>query len=229
MPHRDSGIKGLFVKTWNRVLCSSPRKAAVALLLVFLLGVIAWGGFNWSLELTNSESFCISCHEMEKNVYREYRHTVHYSNRTGVRATCPDCHVPREWMHMVVRKITATNELFQKIRGTIDTRKKFLARRPELVKAVWQTMRQSDSSECRNCHNFTFMDTRKQEAGAAKIHLEARQTGKTCIDCHMGIAHELPEGLMDSEHERFKRQGQECRMCHIRMAQIPTDEEWDWD
>ena len=57
---------------------------------LFIGGIVFWGGFNWSLELTNTEQFCISCHEMRENVFKEYQTTVHYSNRTGVRATCPE-------------------------------------------------------------------------------------------------------------------------------------------
>jgi cytochrome c-type protein NapC len=32
-------------------------------------------------------------------LYQEYKDTIHYSNRTGVRAICPDCHMPREWQY----------------------------------------------------------------------------------------------------------------------------------
>ena len=62
---------------------------------LFIAGIVFWGGFNWALEATNKESFCIGCHEMEENVFKEYQNTIHYTNRTGVRATCPDCHVPK--------------------------------------------------------------------------------------------------------------------------------------
>ncbi|HRE18510.1 MAG TPA: NapC/NirT family cytochrome c, partial [Rhodocyclaceae bacterium] len=61
--------------------------------VIFVLGILFWGGFNTAMEWTNREEFCISCHEMKDNVYQEYRNTIHYSNRSGVRATCPDCHV----------------------------------------------------------------------------------------------------------------------------------------
>ena len=71
----------------------------------FVAGIIFWGGFNTAMEMTNNEQFCISCHEMEDYVFQEYKDTIHYANRTGVRATCPDCHVPKEWHHKVVRKI----------------------------------------------------------------------------------------------------------------------------
>ncbi len=164
------------------------------LILGIVVGIVLWGSFNWALELTNTEKFCISCHEMEENVYQEYQETGHFSNRTGVRATCPDCHVPREWLHKVARKIQATNELYHKLMGTIDTPEKFEANRLELAMHVWKTMKETDSRECRNCHDFDSMDFEKQESRSADRHEEAIDEGKTCIDCHKGIAHHLPEG-----------------------------------
>ena len=82
----------------------STRYSLGGILVVGIVaGIIFWGGFNTALEATNTETFCISCHEMGNNVYPEYKETIHYSNRTGVRATCPDCHVPRDWTHKMVR------------------------------------------------------------------------------------------------------------------------------
>ena len=83
-------------------------------------GVLFWGGLNWAMEATNTEAFCISCHEMKDNVYEEYTDTIHYTNRSGVRAICTDCHVPKEWIHKVVRKIQATRELYHKAVGSIS-------------------------------------------------------------------------------------------------------------
>lgn len=222
-------IKSLFISTWRRFLCSSFQLAFVTLLLTFMTGIFAWGGFNWAMELTNNEAFCISCHEMKENVFVEYKNTVHYLNRTGVRATCPDCHVPKEWQHMVVRKISASSELLQKVLGSIDTREKFLAKRPKLVRKVWAAMKQTNSRECRNCHSFAYMDSAKQTSGSGKIHLDAKEKGMTCIDCHMGIAHELPKALLEKEHVRFEQDGVACRNCHTDMAQASVEEEWEWD
>ena len=165
--------------------------------LMFVAGIIFWGGFNTVLEATNTEGFCISCHEMRDYVYQEYQQTIHFKNRTGVRATCPDCHVPRPWIYKVARKAQATfKELPRKIIGTINTREKFEAHRLELAEHVWATMKSTDSRECRNCHALVSMDLEKQDKSAQKKHtLEyVRDSGKTCIDCHKGIAHELPEG-----------------------------------
>ena len=109
------------------------RIGVTTALLLFVGGIVFWGGFNWALEATNKESFCISCHEMEENVFREYQNTVHYTNRTGVRATCPDCHVPKEWGPKMIRKIQASNEVLHKVLGTIDTPEKFNKKRHELA------------------------------------------------------------------------------------------------
>ena len=161
-------------------------------LLFFLAGIIFWGGFNTAMEATNTLTFCIGCHEMEENVYKEYQPTIHYSNRTGVRAGCPDCHVPDPWVHKIVRKVQASNELMHKALGTVDTPEKFDQHRLRLAKNVWEAMKKTDSRECRNCHNLESMNPKFQKPRARKQHMNAITSGQTCIDCHKGIAHRLP-------------------------------------
>jgi len=178
----------------------SSSKGVIKLLSIgIVLGIILWGGFNTAMEATNTETFCISCHEMRDNVYQELQETIHFSNRTGVRATCPDCHVPKDWVHKVIRKIQASNELYHKFMGTVDTPEKFNAKRMELAQNVWRTMKETNSRECRNCHNFDSMDFERQEFRSADAHEEAIQKGQTCIDCHKGIAHHLPDGYDPTE------------------------------
>ena len=194
------------------------------LLVGVVLGIMVWGGFNWALELTNTEKFCTSCHEMKDNVFQELKETIHYSNRTGVRATCPDCHVPKDWPHKIARKIQASNELYHKFMGTIDTREKFEAKRLELALHEWKRMKKSDSRECRNCHHFKSMDLSRQEPRSAHRHepiidevLDGNAPPKTCIDCHKGIAHHLPAnweeaakkaGLITDEPEAEAEEGE---------------------
>jgi len=197
-----------------------------AALLFIILGILLWGGFNWSMELTNVEEFCISCHEMRDNVYMEYKQSTHYSNPTGVRATCPDCHVPREWIYKVTRKIKASNELFHHFLGTIDSREKFIEKRHELAQHVWQTMEETDSRECRNCHSESAMDAKGQRDVVAGQHALVQSEGKTCIDCHKGIAHKLPEAFLEAEHERYEAENIPCYLCHEEMAHAQDDDEW---
>ena len=216
---------------WASLLKGIQSRPATGVAAAFLAGMIFWGGFNWSLELTNTESFCISCHEMRDYVYREYKTSSHYNNRTGVRASCPDCHVPKEWVYKVARKVRATNELFHWMTGSINTPAKFDAKRPELARQVWASMKATDSRECRNCHGIGFMTHETQSAEARTMHMLAEGWGKTCIDCHKGIAHTLPndfnEDVLPNElHERMESEKIDCRQCHVGMAGAPDGEVW---
>jgi nitrate/TMAO reductase-like tetraheme cytochrome c subunit len=192
----DSRWKSLWRRPKSRLWLGVP----VGGYLLFVFGVIFWTGFNMMLDYSNTEEFCISCHVMRDNLYVEYKETIHYSNRTGVRAVCADCHVPKEWFPKLYRKIEATlHEIPHWAIGTIDTREKFEARRMYLAKRVWGEMKASDSNECRNCHELPHMDLDKQQLSASRKHTLKRQTerGETCIDCHQGIAHTLPEDWED--------------------------------
>ncbi len=171
----------------------SPSSAAMGFILMlgFLGGIIFWGGFNTVMEATNTEAFCAGCHAP---IVKEIRETIHYSNRSGVRAICSDCHVPHNWTDKIVRKVQASKELFAFAMGTIDTEEKFLARRGHLARREWQRMEENKSQECRNCHEFDFMDFSEQGPRSVKMHSTALAAGeKTCIDCHKGIAHKLPD------------------------------------
>jgi len=185
---------------WASLRRPSAKYSLIGLLAAgFVVGVFFWGGFNTAMEATNTEQFCISCHEMNDNVYQEYKETIHYSNRTGVRAVCADCHVPKDWTHKMIRKVQASRELYGKLTGTIDTREKFEAKRLELARREWARMKKADSRECRNCHSLESMDSEMQAQRARRQHERAREDDSTCIDCHKGIAHHKPEGMTEDD------------------------------
>ena len=193
---------GLVTRLLRALGRPSTKYSLIALLsLGFVSGILFWGGFNTALEATNSLEFCISCHEMRDTVYQEYKQTVHFKNRTGVRAACPDCHVPRDWTHKIARKLKASFEVWGKITGVVDTPEKFEANRMRLATDEWARMEKAGSRECLNCHNFAAMDAERQKSTAAKNHKQAQEQGKTCIDCHKGIAHHLPKEYRDPSEE----------------------------
>jgi cytochrome c-type protein NapC len=197
------GTKTRFQRLW--AFFRRPSSMAWSTLMVagVVVGILFWGGFHWALELTNTEAFCVSCHEMRQTAYPELQQTIHWKNRSGVRATCPDCHVPKPWIYKIKRKIEASNELLHKMLGTINTPEKFEAHRLELAQHVWATMKSTDSRECRNCHAAESMDPHKQSA-AAQMMFAAMKDGATCIDCHKGIAHKLPVDPDDAEEPEKK-------------------------
>jgi len=194
------GKPGALKRFWSAINKPSARYSILTIALVsFFGGIIFWGGFNTGIEMTNTEAFCTSCHEMRDTVYPEYKETIHYSNRSGVRASCPDCHVPKDWTHKMLRKSKASFELWGKLTGAIDTKQKFEARRIVLATHEWERMKAGGSAECRNCHSFEAMSPELQKQTPYKKHMQAKQEGKTCIDCHKGIAHHLPKEYVDPD------------------------------
>lgn len=173
----------------------APLKLAIGAALIGLfVGIAASSVTTVGLAWTNTEKFCIGCHEMKDNVYAEFKDTIHDKNRSGARATCPDCHVPKQLGPLLVRKVHATWELYGAITGKIDTKEKFEKHRYDMAKRVWISMKETDSRECRNCHSKDAMSKDLQSAKAQARHEKGFAEGKTCIDCHFGIAHKEPEG-----------------------------------
>lgn len=178
--------------------CATCSRVTVGLgigLVALLVAGLFMAAGAAGLAGTNTEAFCISCHEMRDNVYAEYKDTIHDKNRSGVRAICSDCHVPREPIAMLKRKVEASFELYGHfISGVIDTKEKFQAHRPAMAQKVWTRMKKTDSLECRNCHHEDAMSSERQSEKAISRHAKGKREGLTCIDCHYGIAHEEPEG-----------------------------------
>ncbi len=191
---------GAIKRFWTFIRKPSAKYSLLAISsLSFVVGILFWGGFNTGMEMTNTLEFCTTCHEMRDNVYQEYKETIHYSNRTGVRAICSDCHVPKEWTHKMIRKAKASFEVWGKLTGYIDTKEKFEEKRMELATHEWARMKETNSRECRNCHAFEAMSPELQKQTPYKKHMKAKEEGKTCIDCHKGIAHHLPKEYVDPD------------------------------
>jgi len=184
----------LWRRPWSKLLLGIPAGGLIAV----LVGIVMTGGFMKTIEATNSLEFCTSCHEMQAFVYQEYKQTTHYNNASGVRAICADCHVPKAFFPKILRKTKATfKELPAHLMGKIDTKEEFESHRAELARSVWDTMNANNSKSCRTCHSYDAMSEEVQDRYARRRHsLEYREaTGKTCIDCHKGVAHKLPEDM----------------------------------
>jgi len=68
-----------------------------------------------------------------------------------------------------------------------------------MAKRVWEKMKDTDSRECRRCHVVDSMALDEQQGRAARKHESMKESGKTCIDCHKGVAHELPQDYDETE------------------------------
>lgn len=162
-------------------------------LTAFVMGILFWGGFNTALEATNTEEFCISCHSMESKPYQELQQTVHWSNHAGVRATCPDCHVPHDWSRKIARKMEASSDVWGWIFNTVNTSEKFEDKRLEMASREWARFDRDDSLACKNCHEYDSMKWDEMSTLAQKQMKRAAEKDQSCVDCHKGIAHKLPD------------------------------------
>ncbi|MBF0624357.1 MAG: NapC/NirT family cytochrome c [Magnetococcales bacterium] len=199
---------------WEMLSRPATRTPLGLLLLIgFVVGIGAWLGFNGVLAKTNTTEFCIGCHEMQWP-YEEYKQTIHYANRSGVRASCADCHVPQGdsvsgWFAKMQAKTLAAKDLYHHLLGTYDTKEKFEKGRWDMANAVWERMRARGSRECLNCHDFQAMDPEEQDRLAQKKHAQAVKKGNTCIDCHAGIAHKEPKEPKDEDGAKGDDKDQE--------------------
>ncbi|MGF1788815.1 NapC/NirT family cytochrome c [Photobacterium swingsii] len=176
------------------------KKRAVAGILALGVGVgwLTLGGTHAVLEKTSSTEFCISCHTMEAP-YKEYQGSVHFSNAKGIRAECADCHIPTDTLDYLTTKIRASKDIYHEfVTGKIDTAEKYESHRADMAETVWAQLRENDSATCRSCHDDGAMEVYDQSVDARKMHEYGIANNQTCIDCHKGVAHLLPETKMDS-------------------------------
>lgn len=180
-------------KLWQMLTKPSSKYSILALVLVgigiTLAGVVT---VHKSFEFASTTEFCTSCHTMEQN-YEEYKQSIHFKNASGVRAECVDCHQPKDLPGKVQRKLGAWKDVYNHfITKKIDTPEKLEEHRLELATAVWDRMKSQNSKTCKSCHSYDAMDHSKQSAQAAFEMNKAAADDMNCIECHKGIAHELP-------------------------------------
>lgn len=186
---------GRLTGIWRRLNTPSARWSALALVgLGLLIGAGATVGTQVAVEVTGSNEFCGgACHSMQW-VAAEYKKSPHFANRTGVHATCHDCHIPREYPQLLWYKTKAgVRDVIQEARGVIDTEDKFKKERLRLAKSVWAEYKQNDSKACRQCHVFDAELIARQKEFVRPMHQQVLAKTATCIDCHKGMAHAAPD------------------------------------
>ena len=190
-PEKKSAIRQLI----GALFRPSARWSVFSILclgiVLTLVGII---GFEASMAYSSTEDFCSnSCHEMTEHPYATLKNTSHFHNGSGVRPDCAACHIPKPFIPKMIRKIEASREVWGHITGIIDTPEKYAAHVPAMKAREVARLRANDSAECRNCHDVEHMIPALQSAKARQYHQAMKQNGKTCIDCHQGIAHSYPE------------------------------------
>ncbi|QIM66669.1 nitrate reductase [Mannheimia granulomatis] len=176
----------------------SKLKKTAIFVGIMALGAAIWGGSQYAMKATNSTEFCVSCHSMT-HPQAEWEGSIHFSNRKGIRAECSDCHVPQDGLHYFKAKVIALKDVWHTfITNKLPDQEAYEAHRLEMAQRVWDDMKDNDSATCRSCHSFEAMVLSDQKEAAQKMHKLAQETNQTCIDCHKGIVHFMPEMSVDS-------------------------------
>lgn len=190
-----SGKPGLIKRLWRALTSPSAKWSVLSLLVIGgLVGAGSVISTQVMVHATGTDEFCGgACHSMQW-VAAEHKKSTHGANRFGVGAGCADCHIPHAYPEVLWYKTKAgIKDVIAESRGTIDTEEKFKKERKRMAELVWAEYRANDSEHCRSCHVFTPAVLAKQKGGARKDHETRKEQGKTCIDCHAGVAHEEPE------------------------------------
>lgn len=170
----------------------SKATKIMAALCLMGVGALALWGTQTIMHKTSSTEFCVSCHSMS-HPQQEWEGSSHFANAKGIRAECSDCHVPQEGWHYVKAKFIALKDVWYEMQGKLDSKQKYENHRAEMAQRVWNEMKATDSETCRSCHSFDAMELSAQTKLAKETHISAKTNGQTCIDCHKGIVHFLPE------------------------------------
>ena len=154
------------MKTINK---SSLLGRAIILLVI--------GIFSSSITLADDLKALEKCETCHSKQASEFQASVHYINRSGVQATCNNCHAG------------------QKHKEGAKSSKVVKKHRIDMVASEWKRLKENNSKECKTCHSPMAMDLAKQEPRSVARHEESFNAGNTsCINCHQGISHYLPDG-----------------------------------
>lgn len=162
--------------------------AALAGLIIGAGGVIGLRQVN---TMTSTDDFCSNCHSMAYVVAdATYQQSMHRAGPSGVRASCGDCHIPRDNLlrETYAHASQSIKDIYREIRFNFSDPAVWAERRPALTRAVLSRMRDEDSVTCRSCHDAAAIRPRTAQGRAA--HAVASVPGMTCIDCHLNLVHQ---------------------------------------
>ena len=162
----------------------------------FIAGIVFWGGFNTALKLTNTERSASAATRCATTCTSGAAadHPLHQPLAACApsvpTATCRTTGPTRSRARCRRRRKCGARSSARSARARSSTTSGSSSRSTN-----GRGFKANDSLECRNCHGFDSMDFTRQSPRAAEAHSHApRRTGeKTCIDCHKGIAHRLPD------------------------------------
>lgn len=173
MPLEARGKEGPKKRVWLR----GVFVGVVAAIIVVLAS-------GYMVELTNTDTFCVSCHIM-KPFRTAWLDSVHGGqNKQGFRAQCVDCHLPHGDFveYLTTKAITGTNDVIHNM--YIDAYSYDWAGNAEKHRQKF-----TYDSACRRCHaNLTPQGLSSGGLRAHRTYLLG-ETDKHCSNCHEHVGH----------------------------------------
>lgn len=148
--------------------------------------------FSFGMSATSSNSFCLSCHEME--AYNdELSFSTHAVDEDGKQIECNQCHIPRGIgpRFLSIKTYSGVKDLFVH----------FIEQPQELDRRELQAVarRFVDDASCIKCHEDLYKNAKGEApiSDIGKISHDAYYgkdgiSHRNCVACHVNIAH-LPK------------------------------------
>ncbi|NDV18447.1 acetyl-CoA carboxyl transferase [Pseudodesulfovibrio sp. JC047] len=168
-PHNKPSLKGK--RWWPGILVG-----------VFLTAVCVLAS-GFMIEVTNTDSFCVTCHVMQpfRTAWTNAPHGG--ANEKGVVAQCVDCHLPHgDFVEYVSAKAyTGTRDIL--LNMTID---------PENYAWIERLRSRREftyDNACRRCHQNLTPTGMKTSGILAHRQYLLGTLDKHCVDCHEHVGH----------------------------------------
>jgi formylglycine-generating enzyme required for sulfatase activity/nitrate/TMAO reductase-like tetraheme cytochrome c subunit len=154
-----------------------------------IVGAFIVLGVNRAVFVTSTDEYCQSCH-IHTGADEAWTKSPHYSNESGVRVGCADCHLPPHgnFRHFRTKVRTGLHDLYAyhfKDHESFDWERK-----QQLEYAVHIVFNES----CVECHKNLFPKGLTDDGGKAHLYYEmnAEKLELHCINCHLDAGHDLP-------------------------------------
>ncbi|WNC69014.1 cytochrome c3 family protein [Thalassotalea nanhaiensis] len=209
-------------------------------------------GPRWTATIDQQNNTCLNCHE-KTATHKEWRAGKHAEQEVTC-VTCHDVHVDLDPVREEDTQAEVCTVCHKVQKNGIHHFKDKIdenpicstCHNPHANPLPQFMMLENRSLGCRNCHDFREMQLSSEVSLKAKnYHLVMQHKDRTCVDCHLGVAHvdkenfsKLREGglasmLVDVFHPgqsdgdwlleehpgaQALRQGRNCRQCHLGEA-----------
>lgn len=161
--------------------------------LLLLAGIFIGAGMiigvNKAVFATSTDEYCQSCH-VHTGADEAWTKSSHYSNESGVRVGCAECHLPPKgsFSHFSTKVKTGLHDLYAyhfKDHESFEWEKK-----QQLEYAVNIVSNKS----CEKCHQNLYPDGLSDDGGKAHLYYDANaeELDLHCINCHLDVGHHLP-------------------------------------